>query len=64
VFTRPAAVQIVLDSWSFLQREERIVLYGYVVLENHLHFVGAAEDLAKEVGNFKSYTARRIIDTL
>ena len=41
-----------------------MALLGYVVLENHIHFIASAEDLAKEVGDFKSYTARRIIDCL
>ena len=39
-------------------------MLGYVVLENHVHFIASGEDLAKEVGDFKSYTARRIIDHL
>jgi putative transposase len=64
VFTRPETVQFVLDSWQFLQDQERLVLLGYVVLENHVHFIASAKDLAKEVGDFKSYTARRIIDHL
>ena len=64
VFTRPETVQIVLDSWQFLQDQDRLVLLGYVVLENHIHFIASAENLAKEVGDFKSYTARRIIDYL
>lgn len=64
VFTRQECVQIVLDSWSFLQRTGRMTLYGYVVLENHLHFVAGGKQLAKEVGDFKSFTARRIIDFL
>ncbi len=41
-----------------------MALLGYVVLENHVHFIASAEDLAKEVGDFKSYTARKIIDYL
>ncbi len=64
VFTRPQTVQIVLDSWKFLQENGRLKLYGYVILENHLHLVAQAEDLVKEIGDFKSYTARRIIDYL
>ena len=64
IFTRPDAVQIVLDSWSFLQKRGRIVLLGFVVLENHLHWIAAADNLSKEVGNFKSYTARRLIELL
>jgi len=41
VFTRPEAVQILLDSWSFMQREGRLTLFAYVVLENHIHFIAA-----------------------
>jgi putative transposase len=64
VFTRPEAVQIVLDSWRFLQKNNRLTLYGYVVMENHVHLVASADDLSKEIGDFKSFTARRIIDLL
>ena len=49
VFTRPDTVQILLDSWQFLQDHNRQVLLGNVVLENHIHFIASAEDLAKEV---------------
>jgi hypothetical protein len=62
VFTRPETVQILLDSWQILQDQDRLTLLGYVVLENHVHFIASADDLAKEVGDFKSYTARRVVD--
>ena len=58
VFTRTEAVQIVLDSWSFLQNEGRITLLGYVILENHLHFIAAAEDLGKEVATLSHIPPR------
>ncbi len=64
VFTRLETVQIVFDSWRFLQDHNRLVLYGYVILENHLHMIASADDPEKEVGDFKSFTARRIIDVL
>jgi putative transposase len=64
VFTRPETVQEVLDSWRFLQDRKRLVIYGYVILENHLHMIASGEDLAKEIGDFKSFTARKIIDHL
>ncbi len=41
-----------------------MTLYAYVIMENHAHIVSAAEQLGKEIGNFKSYTARKIIDRL
>ena len=39
VFTRPDAVQILLDSWSHQRVNNGFRLFGYVILENHLHFV-------------------------
>ena len=64
VFTRPEAVQVIIDSWNYLQSNQRMTLFAYVVLENHLHFIASSDQLAKEVGDFKSYTARKLIDLL
>src|SRR5665213_760607 len=64
VFAYAPFVDIVLESWRFLQRERGVRIYGYVILENHLHWIAAADELAEQVGRFKSYTARRIIDVL
>ena len=64
IFTRPETMNIILDSWRFLQKEGRLTLYGYVILENHLHLIASSPNLPKEIGDFKSYTARRIIDYL
>jgi hypothetical protein len=64
VFTRPETVAIVLDSWRYLQRERNWKLYGYVILENHLHLLASSPNLAEDIGDSKSYTARRIIDCL
>ncbi|MDX1520542.1 MAG: transposase [Anaerolineae bacterium] len=58
----PSVVEILLDSLRFLQQNERLVLYAYVIMENHLHLVASAANLSKEMGNFKSFTARQIID--
>jgi putative transposase len=64
IFTRPETVQIVYDSWNFLQDNGRLSIHGYVILENHLHLVASSPDISKEIGDFKSFTARRIIDYL
>lgn len=61
LFTRPATVNIVLDSWRFLQRESGFQLYGYVILENHLHLIAASPDLSRDMQRFKAYTAKQII---
>jgi REP element-mobilizing transposase RayT len=64
IFSRPETVQIVLDCWRFQREQASLKLYGYVILENHLHFVAQAQDLNKCVSSFKSFTARKIIDYL
>ena len=64
VFTRPQLVDIVFDSWRWLQQNRGLTLFGYVILENHLHFVAKCEAIAEVVGDFKSFTARKIIDAV
>jgi putative transposase len=64
VFTRPETVSIVLDSFTHLQVEGDFTLYGYVIMENHLHFVSQSNDHSNQIRRFKSYTARKIIDYL
>jgi REP element-mobilizing transposase RayT len=64
LFGNMEIVQIIIDSLTFLQCQQRLKLYGYVIMENHLHLIAAAANLSKEIGNFKSFTARSIIDLL
>lgn len=63
IFHQPAAVEIIYNSWRFLQREG-LTLYGYVILENHLHWIADHDNVTKAVARFKSFTARSIIDNL
>lgn len=39
VFTRPDAVQIIFDRWLHQRLHDGVQFYGYVALENYLHFV-------------------------
>ncbi len=64
VFTRPETMDIVLDSWRFLQKHNGFEIFGYVILENHLHLIARSQDLADDIQRFKSYTARSIIEHL
>ena len=64
VFARPEAATIILDSWKFLQKERSLQIFGYVIMENHLHLIGWRPDLAKAMKDFKSFTARKFVDFL
>jgi REP element-mobilizing transposase RayT len=64
IFSRPEFVQIIFDSWRYLQTNCGVNIFGYVILENHLHWIASGESLSKSIGRFKSYTARTIIDEM
>ena len=60
VFTRPATVDILLDSLRFLMTES-LTVYAYVILENHLHLLVQSEQLDRDMARFKSFTAKQLI---
>ena len=64
LFAQPANAQILLDSLMFLQNQDRLVLYGYVILENHCHLLAAGRELGKAIASFKSFTAGQIVKRL
>jgi putative transposase len=64
VFTRPPFVEFIYDAWQFAQRERELKLFGYVIMENHLHMIAAAPDLTGVIKKFKSFTARQMVDRL
>ncbi len=64
LFNNPFIANILLDSMRYLQIEQRLKIYAYVILENHLHIIASSENLSKEMGDFKSFTARKTVDYL
>ncbi len=64
VFSYPDYANIILDSCRFLQKERSIVILAWVIMENHLHWIATGPELAKRVGEFKSYTAKTILEKM
>jgi len=64
IFTRQESVQILLDSFIWLQENTDFKLHAYVILENHLHFISSSIEHSKRIQPFKSFTARQILDLL
>jgi len=62
VFANSEVIEVILDSLKFMQDNERWKLFAYVIMEHHIHLIAQSKDLGKEIGNFKSFTARSIID--
>lgn len=64
VFSQPELAEIVLNSLRFLQTERQIDILAWVLLENHLHWIGVGPQLGRRVGEFKSFTATSILKQL
>ena len=61
VFSYPLFAEVVLDSWRFISRERDIDILGWVIMENHIHWIAVGPDLPKRVREFKSFTATTIV---
>ena len=57
-------MDILHESIRFMQTEKRLRLHACVIMENHLHMIATAEHLGKVLGEFKSFTAKSIINRL
>jgi len=64
VFSQPEVVAIVFNSWRQLREQYGLRLYGYVVMEEHLHFLAQAEQLEICLSRFREQTAGQIVTYL
>lgn len=64
LFTRQESVEILLESFRYLQKTDNFKLYAYVVLENHLHIVAQSDNIGRSMAKFKAYTAKEFIRLL
>jgi len=64
LFTRPESVEILFESFRYLQKNDNFKLFGYVILENHLHMIAGSDDISQSIKKFKSYTAKVLLELL
>lgn len=64
LFSDPQITRIILDSLEFLQDYRKVKLYGYVLMENHMHMIIESENNSEVLKNFKSFTAKKILESL
>lgn len=64
LFSDPVVVKIVLNSLEYLKQNSGLKIYCYCVMENHLHLIADHDNLSSCMQSFKSFTARKIIDSL
>ena len=49
---------------KYLQQNDNLKIYAYVILENHIHAVIQSDDLPKTIQTFKRHTAKYLIKLL
>jgi REP element-mobilizing transposase RayT len=66
VFSRKIYKDILIYSLDFCIRNKGMILYGYVIMTNHVHLVIQSENgkLSDLIRDFKKFTARNILDTI
>jgi len=64
VFTGKPYFDLMIQSFTFCQKEKGLQLYSYVILDNHFHLIVAGPNLGRAITDMKKFTARKIIDRL
>lgn len=67
IFQRDVIKRIIVDSFRYLRRNKIMKLYAFVILPNHIHYIGmfhGARSLSEVMRDFKKHTARQIIRQL
>ena len=66
VFTRKNYRDIVISSLQYCIKEKGMLLYGFVIMSNHLHLIVQSKDskLSDLIRDFKKFTAKNILDTI
>jgi len=66
VFTRRRCAEVVLDSLAYCQVNKGLELFAYCLMPSHLHLIARVQEgrLSDVLRDFKSFTAKRILDLL
>ena len=67
VFTRDIYREILIDSIKHCQIEKGLILHGYVIMTNHVHFIASAKPgffLSNIMRDLKKFTSVNIINAI
>ena len=66
VFTRKNYKDIIVECLEFCIKNKSMILYGYVIMSNHIHMIVQSENgkLSDLLRDFKKFTTSKIIETI
>ena len=66
VFTRTEYIDILLDSLKFCQTNKGLLIFGWVIMSNHIHLIVGTkkEKLSDIIRDFKKFTASKVVQAI
>ena len=66
IFTRQVYRDIVIESLEYCIKNKGMLLYGYVIMSNHIHLIIQSEHgkLSDLIRDFKQFTAKNILEKI
>ena len=66
VFTRAIYRDIIIDSLLYCQRNKGLQIFAYVIMSNHIHLLvqSSTGELSETLRDFKSFTAKQILQQI
>ena len=66
LFSRKVYRDIIIDSLNYCAREKQLVIYGYVIMTNHIHIIVRSNNgkLSDTLRDMKKFTAKQILATI
>ncbi len=66
IFSRQVYRDIIIESLTFCQKHNGLVIYGYVIMTNHIHLIVRSEisTLSNTIRDFKRFTSRSIMKSV
>ena len=66
IFTRKVYKDIVVSSLDYCLKEKGMILYGYVIMSNHIHLIVQSKEgkLSDLIRDFKKFTSKNILEAI
>lgn len=63
IFSRQIYRDILIESLNFCQKHKELIIYGYVIMTNHVHLIVRSESgtLSETIRDCKRFTSRKIM---
>ena len=66
IFTRKVYRDILIESLRYCQKEKGLEIYAFVIMSNHIHLLirSSVSRLSHTIREFKSFTAKQILEAI